>query len=155
MQLFEETEGLIKLTIIDEDHTLGNIIRSHFLYQLELELVNSGIKGDNFVIALQDSMSQYKVPHPLDNKLEILLKVPSALTLDNIKKGLDYTVNDDEFISYRNTLVLLDYVLGNINKRFTEPLLNETEKRLEEFETASAEAAETASAEEAEDEEEF
>ena len=126
VDLIKDTPGLVKLTIMDEDHTLGNIIRSHFLYNIELGLITQGFKDDEFVLALQNSMSQYKIPHPLDNKLEIVLKAPVELNLNGIKQTLNYDIPDDDFIEYRNTLVLLDHVLNRLGNEFIKKLNTDT-----------------------------
>ena len=81
--------NMIKLKIENEGHTLGNILRAYCLsYLLNHTETNNNIK---------DCLVSYRVPHPLKNEIEILLKTNERIkpikllykSIDNILKDLN------------------------------------------------------------------
>ena len=77
---------LLTLSIQKEDHTLGNIVFSHYLYLLH-EIVLA-VVPDKFKDEILTSFSHYRIPHPLNDKLIIMLKIPAWSTkLSSITSG--------------------------------------------------------------------
>jgi DNA-directed RNA polymerase alpha subunit len=75
IEFSSDVENLITLYVSDEDHTLGNIIMSHYLYNLDKKLNDT---------ELLNSFSHYRIPTLLDpngNKLVMMFKAPSGIDI--------------------------------------------------------------------------
>lgn len=68
----------IEITIDDkidiESHTLGNLIKSHFVYLLD-HIINN-LYPDKYVEVWSSCFSNYKVPHPLKTELIMTFQTP-------------------------------------------------------------------------------
>ena len=72
-------QDTIDIIILDEDHTLGNLIQSHFNYYDELNNENFSENKDNI------NYIGYYEPHPLDNK--IILRIGLKTEYEESKKS--------------------------------------------------------------------
>jgi DNA-directed RNA polymerase subunit L len=73
------TSGNIEIVIQGEDHTLGNLISS---YLKKLFIVNK-LKGELL------SFASYKLPHPLEDKIVIIIGFKEGIDLNNLFKEYD------------------------------------------------------------------
>jgi len=64
----------VVLTLTDQDHTLGNIVFSHFLYLMQ-EMVKK-LYPDTYDVEILQGLSSYRIPNPLKNEMIIRLKLP-------------------------------------------------------------------------------
>lgn len=73
----DTNHNLIKLIIKEEDHTLGHLLETIFLKQLREILQIQQIDEITKTQALYQSLSSYRVPHPLSDEIELLFKTPT------------------------------------------------------------------------------
>jgi DNA-directed RNA polymerase subunit L len=73
------TSGNIEIVIQGEDHTLGNLISS---YLKKLFIVNK-LKGELL------SFASYKLPHPLEDKIVIIIGFKEGIDLNSLFKEYD------------------------------------------------------------------
>lgn len=115
--------NLLTMTILGEDHTLGNIVFSHYLYLLQ-RLVNHLYPDDEeFKNEILKVFSHYRIPHPLDDKLIIMLR---ALTIPNeelslslksiLPEGTNLYDDEDWNPSIRLLMIALDHVKDLLQK---------------------------------------
>lgn len=125
---FSKIPNLVKLILIKEDHTLGNVMFAHYLYNLEnlVQIINKD-KADEIILS---GFSHYKVPYSLDpiqNKLEFMFKTPEW-SQSQIQSGFDEYVKN---LNNSNTVVNLydtDFYMKNPTIRLlmivTERVIN-------------------------------
>lgn len=132
----DKIRNLVTLSILDEDHTLGNIIASHYLYNLErlVKIINPK-NSDEIILS---GFSHYRVPYvldPIENKLLLVFKTPEWSDkqvmegFDKFVAGLQAegeTVNsyDDDFYMKNPTVRLLMIVIERV-LNILKPLENE------------------------------
>ncbi len=83
-------KNLVKLKIVNENHTLGTILESHCLMMLKSLIATTAqkyIKETDTTLAelelelLLESLSAYKKSHPLNNYIELSLRTPQTYEL--------------------------------------------------------------------------
>jgi DNA-directed RNA polymerase subunit L len=67
-------KNMVKITIKDEDHTLGNVLEWACLDQLKV------LVGDNTDLLLE-CLCSYRNPHPLDKHIELIVRTPQSIKL--------------------------------------------------------------------------
>ena len=69
-------------TLVDEDHTLGNAIRSVLLQNPNVQFAG------------------YRIPHPLENKMTITITTNESITpIDAYNDALDYLMRECDSLS--------------------------------------------------------
>lgn len=92
-QLDANIPNLLTLKIVNEDHTLGNLLADFCLKQLTKE-INKVVKSPQQQIeVLTECLSSYRKPHPLDNYCNVMIRTPqsASLKLPNLN-----SVNDSQ-----------------------------------------------------------
>ena len=82
IEIDENIPNLVKLKIINEDHTLGHLLESSCLNRLK-SLIKTTIGSDETegLELLLESLVAYRKPHPLDNYIEFSVRTPQKLSL--------------------------------------------------------------------------
>lgn len=65
----------IKITVKNEDHTLGNLIRAYCLKLLKKRYQKEEAEDQN---DFYESLVAYRIPHPLKDEVEIIVKTPES-----------------------------------------------------------------------------
>ena len=100
IQLNENIQNLVKLKIINEDHTLGNVLETACFNKLK-ELISVTVKSNNKGVTtpelemelMLESLSAYRKPHPLDNYIEFSVRTPQKYDLVFPKGEFDEVTN--------------------------------------------------------------
>lgn len=136
----DRIRNLVTLTVLDEDHTLGNIMSSHYLYNLE-KLVKI-INPDNSDEIILSGFSHYRVPYvldPIENQMILDFKTPEWSDkqviegFDKLVQNLQAegeTVNsyDDDFYLKNPAVRLMMIVVERVIN-----ILNDLEKEAKEI----------------------
>lgn len=112
-----DVPNLIKLKIINEDYTLGNVVETACLNKLQelIKIVSQNINNDDVTASqklemelLLQSLVAFKKPHPLSNYGELLIRTPQKYPIYSQIKG--YQEIDDSGL--RLLLLAIDDVLN-------------------------------------------
>lgn len=88
VEIDENIPNLVKLKIINEDHTIGHVLEAACLSKLK-ELIRITIQtnektaqsAESELELLLESLSAYRKPHPLDNYIELSVRTPQKYEL--------------------------------------------------------------------------
>lgn len=80
-QLDANIPNLLTLKIVNEDHTLGNLLADFCLKQLNTEINKVVSSPQQQIEVLTECLSSYRKPHPLDNYCNVMIRTPQTVSL--------------------------------------------------------------------------
>uniref|UniRef100_A0A6C0BKU8 DNA-directed RNA polymerase RpoA/D/Rpb3-type domain-containing protein n=1 Tax=viral metagenome TaxID=1070528 RepID=A0A6C0BKU8_9ZZZZ len=105
------TPNFAKFKFIDEDHTLGHVLEIGCRDLLNQLIDQMGKEKEKLLL---ESLCGYRKPHPLDNYMEVILRVPESLKLTG--EYQQYPVPKGLLIKAIDHLVeLCDHLLENVD----------------------------------------